>query len=481
MRSTFAAKLKLLAESQRQRIGTVLGLVRKGKPVLTGKTAQTLLILVAVAAIPYADADLSHLRIVPAPTLGAILRGETAVESQSDSGADEELELIRAEQHSFVPGEIEDPTGHAMDHFFESLVGVEAGQRIARVCHYGDSPITNDGITSTVRRLLQLRFGDAGHGFVLIDRPWGWYGHQGVVHYANGKWGIGLITDRRGEPYGLGSVRFTTRGRASATFATAEDGEVGRSVSSFDVYFLAQPDGGGLVAELDSVHYGSVPTSSDRTRSGFYRVSVDRGAHRLTLRAAGDGPVTLFGVVLESADRGVVYDSLGFNGMFTTVLANYTDEEHWAEQLRHRNPDLIIIALGTNESQFDRLPMDQYELDTNELVRRLRTALPQVSIMFVGPMDRGTHRGGRVVTRPTIPRLVAYQRRLAAQTGCAFFDTFSAMGGAGTVAKWRQSRPTLMGGDLTHPTTEGAEQVGTLLHQAIIDAYEKYKGRRMQP
>ena len=51
---------------------------------------------------------------------------------------------------------VEDPA-RAMDNFYASLALTQAKQpgAVTRVTHYGDSPITNDGITSTVRRLLQ--------------------------------------------------------------------------------------------------------------------------------------------------------------------------------------------------------------------------------------------------------------------------------------------------------------------------------------
>ncbi len=186
------------------------------------------------------------------------------------------------------------------------------------------------------------------------------------------------------------------------------------------------------------------------------------------------GEVRLFGVVMDSGERGVQYDSLGVNGAFIGLLANYLDAAHWAEQLRHRNPHLVIIGYGANESQFERLPMDQYERDTREVIRRIRAALPHASIMLVGPMDRGQRgAGGQIVTRKMIMKLISYQRRIAAETGCAFFDTFAAMGGEGTVARWHASRPRLMGGDLTHPTAEGSEIVGSLIYDAII----KYKSR----
>ncbi len=65
--------------------------------------------------------------------------------------------------------------------FYLALWRTELGApgAITRVLHYGDSPITADSITGDIRSLLQQHFGDSGHGFVLIAKPWAWYGHRG--------------------------------------------------------------------------------------------------------------------------------------------------------------------------------------------------------------------------------------------------------------------------------------------------------------
>jgi hypothetical protein len=47
---------------------------------------------------------------------------------------------------------------------------------VTRVLHYGDSPVTADSITADARSLFQEHYGDAGHGFVLIAKPWAWSG-----------------------------------------------------------------------------------------------------------------------------------------------------------------------------------------------------------------------------------------------------------------------------------------------------------------
>lgn len=457
---------------------------RRQRHTLAGKTARTLLLFVTLALLPYGLPALSRYRVLVPASLVHLIAVRPGLASDAQVSAEDDLpqpasdEARSGDVRAASPGEIEDPSGHALDGFFAALAKAEASGGQARVCHYGDSPITNDGITSTVRRLLQQRFGDAGHGFVLIDKPWGWYGHVGVTCEASRGWQSDPMFISKGEHYyGLGGVSFTANvADVTASFGTASDGDVGRSVAAFDVYYLTRPGGGDFDVEVDGQLNSRVATAGDAIVSGFHRVSVSEGAHRLTIRTAGNGPVQLFGVALESSRGGVEYDSLGVNGAFIGLLAHYLDADHWAEQLRHRRPDLVIIGYGANESQFERLPMDQYEQDTREVIRRIRAAVPAASILLVGPMDRGMRgAGGRLVTRPMILKLVAYQRRLAAETSCAFFDTFSAMGGEGTVARWFDARPRLMGGDFTHPTWQGSEIVGTLINDAIIKAYEAYK------
>ena len=59
-----------------------------------------------------------------------------------------------------------------LDRFYRALHRAEGREGVVRILHYGDSPTTADMITSDVRTLLQKRFGDAGHGFFLIAKPW---------------------------------------------------------------------------------------------------------------------------------------------------------------------------------------------------------------------------------------------------------------------------------------------------------------------
>jgi hypothetical protein len=63
---------------------------------------------------------------------------------------------------------------------------------------------------------------------------------------------------------------------------------------------------------------------------------------------------------------------------------------------------------------------------------------------------------------------------------CAFFNTFQAMGGEGTMARWYDSQPRLVSADFTHPFPAGARKVGVLLDQALESGYRKFKAREQQ-
>ncbi|HLF85092.1 MAG TPA: hypothetical protein VI837_13035, partial [Blastocatellia bacterium] len=273
------------------------------KGALPNKTAKVLIMFVALALAPYAIPQLGRYRVlIPRSMAGPTHHTSETQAATLEAGSPASADTIRA-----TPGEIEDPSGHALDSFFAALLKTETQGGQTRICHYGDSPITNDGITSTVRRKLQLKLGDAGHGFILIDRPWGWYEHAGVVREASRGWESDPMFISRGEHfYGLGGVRFTASAAGvSATFSTVRDGEVGRSVSAFDLYFLMRPGGGDFDVEIDDQLAERVTTASDEIKSGFHRVVAAESPHKLTIKVVGNGPVHMFGVTLESSHAGV--------------------------------------------------------------------------------------------------------------------------------------------------------------------------------
>jgi hypothetical protein len=91
-------------------------------------------------------------------------------------------------------------------------------------------------------------------------------------------------------------------------------------------------------------------------------------------------------------------------------------------------------------------------------------------------MDRAHKVDDGLRTLPIIPLIVEQQRAVAAEVGCAFFDTYRAMGGKNSMGKW--VRRGLGQADLTHPTVVGAEILGNWLYRALVQGYREFAARR---
>jgi lysophospholipase L1-like esterase len=177
----------------------------------------------------------------------------------------------------------------------------------------------------------------------------------------------------------------------------------------------------------------------------------------------------------------VIYSSLGINGANVTLLSKSFNERHWAAELRHYKPDLVIVNYGTNESGFAEFVDKTWATEMKEVVRRIHAALPETSILLMSPMDRGERTtGGEIDTVPVLPRLVNIESRVAHDTGAAFFNTYQAMGGQGTMGRWYTAEPRLVGADFIHPMPAGAKIVGELLYNALRDGYNQYKLRQLK-
>ncbi len=470
---------------------------------LLGKTTRALLVMIAALAVPYTTPKLSPLRIARLPWETAASGDEgqsatalpppaTPIAGEQDLPASENTATVNnalpSESHTPLPAvdgtvrgtlrqmPIEDPSGHALDAFLARLARTdrrEAGA-VTRILHYGDSTIASDYVSGTVRRRLQARFGDAGHGFILIANPWEWYFHNDVFHASNADWKASRLAGPIAPDgmYGLGGVSFMSYGGGLASFGTATRGDFGRNVSRYDLYYLEQPGGGDVELTVRGAAPERFSTRGSAKVSRVHMVQTADGESRLTVRAAGGGPVRLFGVALERDEPGIVYDALGSHAAMA-VYWQRQDRAHWKEQLALRDAALVVFQYGTNESDLRKLDRDDYARALGDLIEELKAA-SGASILVVAPLDRAESKEGRLVTKRVILDLVAIQRRVALAHGAAFWNTFEAMGGEGAMARWVRARPQLAGPDLTHPTPRGAEVLGEMLSDAMVQAYEQH-------
>jgi lysophospholipase L1-like esterase len=397
-------------------------------------------------------------------------------QQESTSGDGPRVRIDPSELEGLVR-EIEDPSGRAMRPFYEALLRTAEREpgAITRVAHYGDSSIAGDGITSTLRRRFQQRFGDAGHGFLLIARGTMPYRHQDVRHQSNDEWRLielvrAGLRDRR---YGYGGVQYRSASGGTARFATVESGPIGTRVSRFELWFQRHERGGNVDLRVDGGERVVVETRGESQRDDWHVIDVPDGPHRLELRTIGGGESRLYGMVMERAGPGVVYDSLGMVGARGRRMLGF-DPQHFAEQHARRATNLIVLAFGGNDAD-DTLTPEQFESEYRRIARMVRRARPEAACLLMAPLDQAQRdERGNIVTLEPLPIIVEAQRRAAAAEGCAFFDTYAAMGGEGSMRRWFRANPRLAFGDYRHATPAGYAVIGNMLYKALLKGFADF-------
>jgi lysophospholipase L1-like esterase len=355
------------------------------------------------------------------------------------------------------------PEGSVMAPFYEALSQLERGRRArpVRIAVYGDSNLTMDFQTGEMRRVLQARYGDAGHGFVALGQPWSHYQHRDVRHGASaGYAAYAISTTPIGDGgYGLGGIAVENQWQGARTFVetAALGAPVGTHVSRFDVYFLRQESFGTFDAEVDGERAVRVDTAKGAERSlGRYQIVTDDAPHRLELVASSPARVRLFGVTLERGGPGVVVDSFGVGALNTRAMTK-NDPELERAMLRERGYDLIVFMTGAN----DVFTMEDVPSGMRMLLELQREALPGVPIVLVTPADRGKEES----FEPTLA-VVEQRRQVAEDNGVASWDLWRAMGGRDSMSRFVSAKYARFDG--IHFNEAGGALVGDLFVRALL-------------
>jgi lysophospholipase L1-like esterase len=362
-----------------------------------------------------------------------------------------------------------------LKHFFEALAKIDDGSASSdvRIIQLGDSHTAADIGTNAARHAFQTRFGDGGRGFVALGRPWKTYGQEGVSHEkASREWQA-----ERGKPMNGRFVGDGMYGLAGWSLVTTKKGMLSSDLdapsSGVEVAYLDSPTGGSFDLLVDGAKLGHVSTRDPSVKSGFSSFTFPDGPHHVELQTFGDGPVRIFGAAYDRVLNGVTLDALGINGERAINLLDWNDT-HFAEQLRHRDPQLVVLAYGTNEAG-DSTSASEYEQTLVELMGRIARAVPSASCVMIGPQDRSMKSADGWVTMPKVLEVIETQKRVAQAAGCAYFDQFQAMGGAGSMAIWATETPQRGRADHVHLTRTGYVDLGNAFAGAVMKSYDDWR------
>jgi lysophospholipase L1-like esterase len=346
----------------------------------------------------------------------------------------------------------------ALESFFEALDAAHAKRRLepVRIMHFGDSHVAADVLTREIRERFQNEFGDGGAGFIVPRNPMATK-RRGVSSGFTEGW----VVEGIGGRYSLDAIY----GPAGINLATSDPGErawIETSCNHFEVYFARQPGGGKIEITVDGVDALEEPVILNSRAPKLDSVSIDLpddAPHRLEVRTLSPGKVRLFGIVAEHLSGGVSYDVFGINGARAKRILTW-NQQALAAAIKTRDPNLIILAYGTNEvGDPDWTPVS-YESLLGEILQRLHNAAPNASIVVFAPPDRAD-----LALSPRLQTLVNAERRAALANNAAFWSAFDAMGGAGSISNWL--RLGLAQPDRVHLTGSGYARLADMFYENL--------------
>ena len=368
------------------------------------------------------------------------------------------------------------------------------------VLQLGDSHTAADLFTGHVRERLQQVFGLGGEAYIVPGKPHG--GVRSALFDADASegWTYEALQkpDAARQRFYLSGFNAVAR-RAGAALTFRSRG--GRPYDRASVAFLKEPGGGRAEVLVDGASAGAVNLDGPaNTRAQVDIAAATAGAphgfHEIVVRAATDGAVTVTGVQVARDGDGVSFVSLGFPGATVQLLQKLTND-NLAEDFRRLQPDVVVLAFGTNEGFNDNLDVPTYIAQYEQIVRQMMQIRPGVRIVIVGPPDAArpngvchaagvgqacgqgaqvaAEDGGGGCRYPTPPKLSLVrdaQRKLADKLGAWFWDWSSVMPGPCGAQTWAAANPPLMARDYVHMTLEGYKQSADRFADFLIPLIE---------
>lgn len=351
-----------------------------------------------------------------------------------------------------VAGALDDPGGRVGSALRTALTS--SSERPVRLVFWGASHTASDQYGAPIRARLRRRYGDAGSGLVMPAQPFWLYEMRDFdvpeVPAFEGRFVRGA--SRVAGSYGRAGFALDVAREARAEL-------VPRSGVRFASVTLWAASGGGTVTLSVDGTEATLDTSSVTDVLAQVRVEVPLGAHRIEVRAHGDAPVRIFGVLPETGSGGVTVEAFGVPGARARDWAPW-DEAAMRAQVAARAPDLVAIAYGTNESG-DGTALATVEGQLDATLDRLAVVAPGTACLVIGPSDRPRLRGDRYEPRSRSTAMAELFHRRALTHGCAFFDTLAWQGGAGSMIAWVARGLALS--DHVHLTDDGYAQMADAL------------------
>jgi hypothetical protein len=371
--------------------------------------------------------------------------------------------------------------------FFSSLDNIKKTGELISILHYGDSQIEGDRISASLREKFQKKFGGSGVGLIPVVMNSAFY--MSLKHKISDNWDKYSLSDE--SRYYVDHSRFGVMlsfARFSPVKYNPENAEIYESYIDINKSFLAFPlarkfntckmfygfNNKPFIVEVyknNSLYDADIIVPVKQISSKEWVFNEEQTA--VSIRFRGEDSPDIYGISFNSAS-GVSVENIPLRGSKGFEFTR-NDADIYKKMASMLNVKFVIFQFGINAVIEVDHNYEAYEQKMVEQLMFIKNCIPDAQILVVSVSDMATKHQDDYESYPNIEKIIIAQHNAAFITKCAFWNLFAAMGGRNSMKTWVYSDPPLAQKDFIHFTFDGANKVGEMLYEAIINEYEKYE------
>ncbi len=377
-----------------------------------------------------------------------------------------------------------------------------------RILQLGDSHTAADFFSGELRQRLQAQFGAGAPGYLAAGTPR--FGVRTGLFKVTASSGWAYQTLQKSDnPAQFWLSGFNAVSAATGNSLTYTSDRL-VSFDSIELDGIRQPQGGTVEVRLDGVLASTFDFGGAKAEPMVFRMRPQKKAaeqfRTLEIKTTSSGPVVLSSVAIYDSRSGVSLSSVGYPGATVGILNKFSPDLI-SDDLRRIDPQVVILAFGTNEASNDMLRPEAYTSVYEQVLDRIKAAVPSANIVIVGPPD-GEERDSACKAAPAemdcrtanpsspekmeagqgnlaapdcrwhqlvkLAEVRNAESEIAARRGLAFWNWASIMPQECGAHRWVTANPPLMTPDHIHFTRGGYAMAADKFLPTLMPLVEKY-------
>lgn len=364
-----------------------------------------------------------------------------------------------------------------LDKAFDKMQLAKSQKRVIRVLHYGDSQIEMDRLSANLREFFQSKFGGGGPGMLPAIQT---IPSAVVSQHASGNltayapYGDAGKRTSTGN-YGIMAKNYRMGSSAVINIYASKHKAARERVKHFSsVKILVNDHKGNFKAKIrEKGRQTTYELESSGKGIQVLSCQLDTVATTLTLNLSG--PSDIYGIMVDDG-YGVNVDNIPLRGCSGTIFTQIKDT---VLQRCYQLSDvgMILLQFGGNSvpALYNDASIQRFKETTAKQIQYIKRLYPQAVVVYIGPSDMSTRKGGKLHTYPCLPKLIEALKAAALENGACYWDLYAAMGGENSMIQWVKAG--LAGPDYIHFTPKGAEKMGEIMAKSFEEVYDFYRMR----